>query len=530
MKVEGWYNRLYKWSMSPANIAIVVFILLIIISYCTSSFGMSYDEGYWNYIGFAWLKHNIPPYTGAMDNKNPAVYLLYGIANIFFGANYWFPRILGIFSLTQSSVFVFLIGKRLYSHMAGILAMFLFGLTITWKSTGGRFTAETESFLILFNTLAFYILIDVFFVARKKSYVRCLKLFVVGLSMGAAIAFKQSAMFTAGGLLAFYVHLAVGNRFPVEKIFGDLLAILTGIILLTVVSLIPLLMSGLNLTDYYQGAWLVLFQEGSPTTVPLVARINGFIGTFKGTPIILFYPLLFLFILRGKKLTEIGIPFWGIFIWMTFDFLAVSAAGTYATHHLKVLLPSLAIASAIGLCSTFDSWLLSDSEKPKRFVQIALVIAVLWIPIYIEPIAALKKFIFPSGDADRSLILSEEPYPRLEDNDLKQVGLWIREHTGEDDLVYVAGYGASVQAYSERISPSKYFDAMFVKTPGADKQLRNDLQVKSPELILIPLNHDYEKWVPSSIRMIVEKIVQKKYRHKTCYYGYNIFEKIRTNN
>lgn len=529
--IESVTDRLYRWSTNPVIIVTGISLLLLIISFATSSFGMSYDEGYYNYIGYAWLKHHIPPYIGTWDNKNPPIFLLYGISSVLFGPNFWFPRLLGILALTTTSVLVFAIARMLYSQRTGILAMLLFGLTITWKSTGGRLVAQTESFMVLLVVLAFYILVRAFFGKESESYPNVGRLFLAGLSMGGAIAFKQSGVFCAAGLFLFYLSLALRKSYQIKSILRDFLVMGTGMIISIAASLIPLFLSGLTLADYYQGAWQNLFLEGSPTATPLVVRITRFLETFWQTKIVLFYPLILLFILQRKKLKQSGVPVWGILAWMIFDFLAVNASSTYATHLLKLLAPSFALASGIAIGSVFDSGfqrnkeLIPESEKPKRFVQLLIIVAILWIPIYIEPVAAARKILFPRDDSGRTVMLCQEPYPRPEDNDLKRLGLWIKENSQKGDLVYIASYGAPAQAYSERISPSRYFDSIFLRIPGAGQELINDLLRKKPRLILIPRFHEYKVWAPKEVRDLIDQVVQNDYKYRDCHYGYEVYER-----
>jgi len=523
MKIDKWFEQLYQWSKNPTFIAGAVFLLLLIISFGTSSIGMSYDEGQWNYIGRAWLKQGVPPYAGAMENKNMAIYLIFGVSNLLFGVNFWFPRILGIISLTFSAVLVFKTAHYLHSNFAASLAMIFFGFGITWQSTGGKFTAQTESFMILFILLGLFLMLKMKDQPKKSYYLT--GLFASGLLIGIAVHFKQIAILSAVVLYALYVNHTSKNHVANRQKLRDFAVISAGIICCAAIGLIPLLLSELALMDYLNGAWLVFLKKGSPTNFPISRRIEGFIEVFKRTELILFYPLIFAFIMQRSRILLKGIPFAGILLWMGMDFLAINLSGTYAAYQLKLLLPSFSIASAVGLSIFLERDFIGKKLKPAQYGQIILVILILWIPIYIEPIIALKDALTSSNNNNRANVLCQKPFNKPNDADRKQLGLWIKETTDEKDFVYVAGYGAPIQAYSERISPTKYFDAMFLNLTTASEELGKELLNHPPKLILVPRFREYKLWVAKRNRSLIENILQQYYHEKACYYGYNIYER-----
>ena len=81
----------------------------------------------------------------------------------------------------------------------------------------------------------------------------------------------------------------------------------------------------------------------------------------------------------------------------------------------------------------------------------------LWLvfsPKTFEPLLAVKK-LFISKSNQR---LNNNKAAFESENFKKLLGLWIRSKTSTSEKLYVAGYGAQIQAYSERVSPSRYFN------------------------------------------------------------------------
>ena len=104
----------------------------------------------------------------------------------------------------------------------------------------------------------------------------------------------------------------------------------------------------------------------------------------------------------------------------------------------------------------------------------------------------------------------------------KMIGLWIRNNTDAKEKVFVAGYGAQIQAYSERQSPSVYFNV--TQTPFAKKRLFADLLTNKPGLLVIPLSDKYAGDVDEDIRSYVQDLVTNNYILDTCLYNYNIYK------
>jgi hypothetical protein len=66
---------------------------------------------------------------------------------------------------------------------------------------------------------------------------------------------------------------------------------------------------------------------------------------------------------------------------------------------------------------------------------------------------------------------------------------------------------------------------MFTGIEGAKDELRNDLLMKSPKLILVPKFQNYFLWVGKDIRDLIEDVVAKNYKLSECKYGYDVYEK-----
>ncbi len=487
IKKSNLQNGFDKLVMNPYFILLILFILLLII---ISNTKMGNDEGRWSYIGRIWSENNIPPYIGAVENKTPGIFELHAISHILFGVNYLFVRWLGVISILFSSLTIYLIGKELHTSLAGIFSMVIFGLTLTWHQLNGAYTAQTETFMILFSTLSFYFIIKG---VKSRKWIGWILL--SGCSMGFAIAFKQIAVTTTLALFIFFIIYAA-EQLNTKNVLLGLTLLSSGIVISTMLSLIPLLCSGVSLNDYIDGAWLILRNSGS--SAGLKTHIHHFIRIWLGSRMLSLYPFLLLFFLQSELIRKKYII--GLLIWLFFDFLGVNASGHYFGHQIKQLIPSLSIV--IGIL--FSNLLVNRiSEKAGRSRYTSVIVLSLFV------------FLFPYGYLFNFKSGAEAGYSDAN----MESGKWLEEHTSQEDYIYIAGTkGNTILSYSGRVSSSKYFNTSFVTQDLEKEQLLSDLKAKPPLYYLHPMSS-------TDIGGGIEEYIMNNYTVLHTKSGYEFFKR-----
>ncbi|MCD6459513.1 glycosyltransferase family 39 protein, partial [bacterium] len=458
----------FKFMTLPYGLGLFIFLLLFIVSLFPL---MGIDEGVWSYIGTAWGKFEIPPLKGALDDKTQGIHIIYAVSNLLFGVNVWFARLLGCMALTWSSFIIYSICLKLRNYFAGITAMLVFGLAMAWRSVDGAYTAQTESFMVLFNLLAIKMIVDIYWEQPKRFFY---KLFLCGFFIGCALSFKQTALFSAAAVVIIYYlvnrNFKLGNR---NFLFG-LLFISLGCITSLILFYIPLLLSAVSVMDYFCAAWLnilSMFASQSGSAASTAVRINGFSIAWGTGKIVLFYPLIILFFIYRLKLKneQKFFLFYGLLIWQFFDFLSVNAVGYYWSHQFKQIIPSFAVISGLSLSGLLEKSTRNPQKTNRNFYFLLVIITLLW---------------FPYGTvADR--------FNQERTDDFRKLGNLIEKNTQSDDYVYVFatlnyGYGMIVQAYSQRKSPTRYFAPFSLGLNGAAEKISNDIIKKNTRLVVVP--------------------------------------------
>jgi len=284
--------------------------------------------------------------------------------------------------------------------------------------------------------------------------------------MGMAIAFKQIAIVSVLGFMVIYSYCIAKSLKPKIKLQG-LFLFITGLLVLTVISCIPLLISGLSFNNYWQGAWIILLHKGSGAS--LIVRAYFFIKAWLASRIVILYPCIaYMAYMQIKQKLKLPQALW---LWLLFDVLATQMSGYYYWHQLKHFLPALAVLSSIALYNSFAT-AATPTVTTAKYRKLLLIVIAICFP-YKEVIRNINEgLLHPISDPQ------------------KQMAQWINDHTTPNSPIYVLGNDANrVLCYSHCISASKYINSIFVATAAQQSEVLKDMKQQQPKYIVNPLFH-----------------------------------------
>jgi len=435
---------------------ILTFIVLILVSLNGL---MGEDEGRFSYMGRIWVENDLPPYSESVENKTPGIFILNAISFALFGTNIFFMRLLGICSLVLSAYLLYKIAILLHSKEAGIFSLVIFGLSMSWKMMDGAFTSYTESFMILFTVIAFYILTKT--KTKGDSYI--ILLLLSGISLGFAIAFKQIAI-TSGVALVFYLILIKKEFKALHKknISVSISLLFIGLLLGTIISILPILFSGVSISEYTKGSWLILADSGS--TPDLSARILSARTLWLNSRIVFFYPFLILIVLVPQLLRKKS--FIALLIWLAYDFIGVNASGYYFGHQIKQLMPALSITIGIIISEIIQKLSIDDYLKTKYKIKLISLLILFLLPY---------NLLFENFQKIKSIDYIDQN---------KELGLFIKESTQNSDFVYMMTNANALLSYTDRVSPTKFFNPLFVNNNEEHQEVLANIYIKKPKIIV----------------------------------------------
>lgn len=468
------------------HIIVLLTILQLFVTLLTDGFALSFDEAMWQYIGRNWFRNGLVPYTGGVDNKSPLIFAIFGLSDQLFGVNYWFPRVLGVLSQSVGMYYLYKLAKHIAGEQAGMIAVSFYGLSLLWHGTGGRYVSYTETYELVFIIVAVYKYVTS---QNKKD------ILISGLLAGGGLVFRLSAIW---GIIAILCVLARKSGVNAMVFCAGVLA---SIILFVTVSFF----AGIDVHNIIINCLTDNFGSGSATDHNLVWKMGNFSDKFFYSELLLFYPFVLGYLFIKKKVDLLG-------LWLIIEFIGINVVGIYDTVHMRELLPAMSLMSAMCVIHLINNYKLPAA-------RLLIIIWILFFPKLLEPLVNIPK-VFSRGTSQMDTAC-REPYDKPDEGGRKKLGWWIRDNTSQQNMVYVAGFGAQVQAYSERISPTIYFNV--TQTRLAKERFYREMHKNKPAMILVPLFSEYKNFVGEDMRHFVDELVTKSYYLDRCMYNYNIY-------
>ena len=470
----------------PIRLLVLFVLLQLAVTLLTNGFTLYFDEAIWQYIGRNWFRHGLTPYSGGVDNKSPLIFAIYGLSDRLFGVNYWFPRVVGTACQTVGLWYVYKLADRLAGRQTAMLAMQLYGLSLLWHATNGKYVSLTETYEVTGIIVAVYL----FLTTPKRA-----GFFLSGLAAAAGCAFRLTGLF---GVAAMFLY-SVRRRRLEGAIFGA--GFVAGLVLFAGMALL----AGIHLSDFFLYGFRDNFGANSPTDHPLSWKAAQLAEKFFYSEMVLLYPGAIAYVLLKRK-ADLFV------LWAAVAFVGICLLGMPDAAHLKDILPPLCLMNAIVIRQGIERYAL-----PVR--PLALILWLVFFPKTTEPLVALKALLSaPNEHPEQSCVA---PYLPPDNYALKRLGWWIRGTTTPQDRVLVAGDGAQVQAYSERLSPGIYFNT--TETLLARRRFRDDLLAGPPALIAVPLFDAYREHTDEDTRRLIDSLVAERYRGEGCRSGYAIY-------
>lgn len=468
-------NQEYQQKCSSCWVwgAILIIILLTaLIRIHLLQVPLERDEGEYAYAGQLILQ-GILPYTEVYNMKMPGIYAVYALILAIFGQTHTGIHLGLLLVNTATIILVFLLGKRLFDPLTGVVAGASFAVLSLSQSVQGVF-ANTEHFVVLPAVGGIVLLLRAIDDNRMKP------LFLSGLLLGLAFMMKQhGAFFIAfSGIYLLYSQL---SRRQVD--WSDCVL---KFILFSIGVVIPFGLTCLVflITGFFDKFWFWTF---------VYAREYASIVPFSlGLPILIYGILnilissFLIWVLAGIGLAS---TIWNkrfrslrffIITFFIFSFLSVCIGFYFRPHYFVLLLPAIALLTGVGISSILGLFSETKSLTLKRGILILLVVIPLTFSIYRE-----RKFLFQmnSNEASRS-IYGVNPFPES-----LMIAEYIKKNTSRNDRIAVIGSEPQIYFYSQRRSATGYIYTYPLMEPHKyalkmQQEMIQEIESVSPEILV----------------------------------------------
>lgn len=488
------FRNCHSILLNPGTILAVGAVLLFTVT--LSGIPIGNDESNWLITGRLWVQSGLLPYRDMITNKAPGIFIVDAFSYaLFHDGALWFVRLLSSLATLLTGFMIYVFVRRIGTTIAAALAAWMYILLMPLDVVDGAFVS-TETFMNLFRIVSFWALFAGYSTLQRQHGRSLILALMSGLCFGAAVAFKQIALFDAFPLLLSLWFL-VGRDF--RAMFLPAISLCFGALLATLISVIPILVSGGTIGDYWAGAWVILFTN-VPVSTSALGRLSGFVKNYFEHNL---FPVLMgmvAFLGMWKRSAFMyAIPLLG---WILTDFIAYNAQGQYFNHHHKVFLLSGCIVFGLVMDRLLSERNPEDERNKHRHVVLFILMLILYfVPFQPDYFYAIRNSV-------------KELYPQ--ENQL--IGERLRQMTDPADMIYIWGdIVGPVYFYADRRPASRQYLQALLTTMDARAEVRSDIDKNKPRVILVPHTNPAPPWLST--------ILTDRYVLVGDEYGFTIYKR-----
>ena len=486
------------------DIICIVSILLVIakLRFPFLEVPLERDEGAFAYMAQLLLK-GVPPYTEAYSLYFPGIFIIYALTFFIFGQTI-FSIHFCLLAVNLITIFViFLIGKKLFDSITGIISGASLGLLGLNPHVQGLFS-HGEAFTMLFICSGLYILLLAIDTKKRSLFIWS------GLCFGLGLLVKQS-VFVFFGFPAVYLLLIFFKNFYQRRDFWFkvLLFFTLGYFIPLAIFMTFCIINGslkhflfwtfimptemtpsisiLRITDHFRILSVRIFESSS---VLFLASVIGFLSP--------------LWDKTSRSSTNIIILFW------LFSFFTMCVSFYLRAHYFIYLFPSIALFIGISFFSINKLIKKSPLKKINRLITTGLILI-----FFSYSIIDQKKFIFQTNPEKVSrIIYGGNPFPES-----LTIADYIKRHSVPGDKIAILGSEPQILFYANRTSASKHIFTYYLMgnhqyALTMQKEAIKDIELAKPPILInvvIPTSWLFQKDSKSILFDWLGRFVSKYY-------------------
>ena len=483
-----------------------LFVILLIITKLRFPFleiPLERDEGAYAYMAQLLLE-GVPPYTQAYSLYFPGVFIIYALTFLILGQTIFAIHFCLLVATLITIVIIFLIGKKLFDPLTGIISGATFGLLGLNPYAQGLFS-HGEPFTMLFICSGVYLLLLSIDSEKKILFLWS------GLFFGLGLLIKQNVFVFIGLPIVYLCWSLLKKPRLKRKFYLDAIFYFTfGYFIPLAVFFIFCLITG-SLEQMFFWTFIM------PTEMTPPISISRAVYQFKilTLPIIKSSPLFF-----GVAAIGLLSPLWDkssrlavlfIAIFLVFSFFTMSLVFYFRAHYFLCLFPATALLTGVGFYS------MNNLIKKISLRRINPIITAVFVFIFFSySIFDQRKFFFQTKPETVSrIIYGNNPFPES-----LVIADYIKEHSSPSDKIAILGSEPQILFYADRISASKhifmyYLMGNHLHALSMQKEAMADIELTKPPILInvvIPTSWLFQKDSKSMLFHWLDGFVLKNYK------------------
>ena len=483
-----------------------LFVILLIITKLRFPFleiPLERDEGAYAYMAQLLLE-GVPPYTQAYSLYFPGVFIIYALTFLILGQTIFAIHFCLLVATLITIVIIFLIGKKLFDPLTGIISGATFGLLGLNPYAQGLFS-HGEPFTMLFICSGVYLLLLSIDSEKKILFLWS------GLFFGLGLLIKQNVFVFIGLPIVYLCWSLLKKPRLKRKFYLDAIFYFTfGYFIPLAIFFIFCLITG-SLEQMFFWTFIM------PTEMTPPISISRAVYQFKilTLPIIKSSPLFF-----GVAAIGLLSPLWDkssrlavlfIVIFLVFSFFTMSLVFYFRAHYFLCLFPATALLTGVGFYS------MNNLIKKISLRRINPIITAVFVFIFFSySIFDQRKFFFQTKPETVSrIIYGNNPFPES-----LVIADYIKEHSSPSDKIAILGSEPQILFYADRVSASKhifmyYLMGNHLHALSMQKEAMADIELTKPPILInvvIPTSWLFQKDSKSMLFHWLDGFVLKNYK------------------
>ena len=468
----------------PWWLVLVVVVFTGIIRVRLLEIPLTRDEGEYAYAGQLILQ-GVPPYKLAYNMKLPGTYFADALGMAVFGQTIAGVHLTLLLANSLTIVFVFLLGRKLFGNVAGVVACASYAIMALSPAVGGLAT-DANHFVVLFAVPGILLLLK----ANESGSLKVL--FGSGLLLGLAFLMKQQGI--CFGLFGFAYLVWVTARYREvcsKRFIGRMSAFGAGLVLPYGLTCVALAATGVFDRFWF---WTVVYARTYESEMPVSIGIRDYLTDHLQRTRDLsagFWALALAGLLAAVCQRTFRKPMFFTATFWLFSFLGTSAGFFFRGHYFILVLPAFALLVGMSVAALQSSWRLTwlaDVFRSLPVIAFSLVLS--WMIYYQAPVL----FQSPAMQVRRDTAFVPNPFVEA-----IAAAKLIRENSATDAQVAVMGSEPEIYFYAQRRSATGYIYtyALMESQPHAlemQHDMAQEIETNRPEF-LVQVTY-YLSWLP----------------------------------
>jgi len=453
------------------GLLLMVILFFALIRFHLRQCPLERDEGEYACAGQLMLQ-GIPPYQLVYSMKLPGTFAAYSVILALFGQT---PAgiHLGLLWINAATTFlVFLLARRLFGQLAGLVAAASYALLSTSPSVVG-FAGHATHFVVL--PALGGVLLLLMAIETRRTWL----FFGSGLLLGLAFLMKQPGiLFAVFGGLYLVKNEYRDRRLDWRALASKAGAFALGTVLPFAVTCLALIAAG-SLQKFW--FWTFLYSREYASIVGIKEGLHYFL-LFAGEVV---RPACWIWAIAGVGVSALlwnrkaRAHRWLLAGFLLFSFLAVCPGFYFRPHYFILMLPAIALLAGVAVSSARQS-LLEGRYRAWSFVPVLVFLVAFADSIFLQ-----REYFFTADPLTAcQTVYGTNPFPEA-----LQVGEYLNSHASPGARIAVLGSEPEIYFYACRHSATGYiytYSLMELQSHALEMQqeMIAEIEAARPEFVL----------------------------------------------